>query len=132
MKNIFFLKNTLNNIKQTSICKYNTNIVCKNLCILQRQIPSFILQSNSNIYTNNINNKIEDLINLSQPEEIIINNPIINIEEHNQTDITDFYNNQEKIKEIPNIQIDLKGRNSKTPKRVKINILIFIYHISIK
>lgn len=125
MKNTFFLKNTLNNLKQTSLNKFNTKIVNKNFSLLQRQITSFNFYANPSSLENNAYNSMEDILNLSLPDLIKIDDKIFIDQEDLSTEISDLFNNTDNNKENPNIQIELKGRNSKTPKRVKyiINII---------
>ncbi len=126
MKNIFFLKNFGNQLKHTSLCKFNANIICKNYSLLQSQFYLSNLHLNSSNFLFKTNNCMKDIITLSQSEEIQINN----IPETDQDEITsDMINPHNKINKNQDIQIDLKGRNSKTPKRVKyFNKFLFCPH----
>jgi hypothetical protein len=123
MKNIFCLRHQLKNINTT----YNSRIASsflsfnhsKNFCMLQSQF-NLSNRFNSSKSFDFDQNKIS----LNPIEEIKINNINTNIPEEikiiqDNTEIENENNSEDKIK----IKIELKGRNSKTPKRVQYNLI---------
>jgi hypothetical protein len=112
MKNIFLLHNQLKNLTHKTF----SSSISKNFSSLQRIMNCYNFHQSQSTYSfiTNLDNKFP----LTQIDESVLNN--ITQDEP----ISETIDSIEKNIENPNlnVQIEFKGRNSKTPKRVKIII----------
>jgi len=120
MKSIFHLKSSLINFHKITYPKLSSYLICKNFSMFGRQTTSLNLNASPLLFPFNTNSSNDDKLFFLSIEEIRINNNIIQIEEeYNTSDILNPSDIFEKNKEDNDvIHIELKGRNSKSPKRV--------------
>lgn len=120
MKSIFHLKSSLINFNKITYPKLSSYLICKNFSMFGRQTTSLNLNASPLLFPFNTNSSNDDKLFFLSIEEIRINNNIIQIEEeYNTSDILNPSDIFEKNKEDNDvIHIELKGRNSKSPKRV--------------
>lgn len=116
MKSILTLKNSLININKSTFPKLGGYLHCKNFSFFQRQTASLNFYANQITYTFTENNSQNLKFTLNQIEDNHRNNTEIDPDEMPSDFIKDKIDNTE---DKLNIQIELKGRNSKSPKRVK-------------
>ena len=122
MKSISYLKSSLININKITFPKISSYLICKNFSMFGRQTTSLNLNATPFTFPLSTNASHEHKFTFDSIEEIRINNNNTQKEhDDNASDLLnplDIFDNKNK-EDIDTIVIELKGRNSKSPKRVK-------------
>jgi hypothetical protein len=115
MKSIFLINNQIKYLTHKKL----TFTMSKTFSLMQRNMNS--LNFSQDLTTLSLNDNLDNKFPLTLKDEIVLENITqdITLVENNEYDERNIENENSKI------QIEMKGRNSKTPKRVKISILYF-------
>lgn len=115
MKSIFLINNQIKYLTHKKL----TFTMNKTFSTMQRNINCLNFSQDLRMFS--LNDNLENKFPLTLKDEMVLENITkdITLVENNENDEGNIENENSKI------QIEMKGRNSKTPKRVKISILYF-------